>query len=304
MKGGFGLNDFNQELKITSAKDRVFKEIFCDERNSDLLASLVETCLDVRIKNIKYLNNEIPQGNYQIKGKKVDVLLDTDQGKINIELNAQKQTFTNARNFSYISSIYIRNTLVGNDYSEDINIIQINLTFGLGEKNNDTKDDVYSKYMVLKCAKRNIQEKFIKNLIIYEFDMDKIMEFWYSKDEKMIDKYKYLIMLGLDSQELKELASRDKRVERYKMKLDEVTVSIGINDWIDEETDERMIRNTIRKEGRKEGIKEGIEKKQKEMIINLNKLNTPIDVIAKASGLTKEEVQKIIDDNDKSEFLK
>ena len=77
--------------------------------------------------------------------------------------------------------------------------------------------------------------------------MNKIINFWYSKDEEMIKQYKYLIMLGLNSSELKELVVKDKRVEEYMKVLDKVTVSIGINDWIDEKKNQRMIRNNIKK---------------------------------------------------------
>ncbi len=34
------------------------------------------------------------------------------------------------------------------------------------------------------------------------------MEFWYSKNEKEIEKYKYLIMLDLKPRELKELEKK------------------------------------------------------------------------------------------------
>lgn len=276
-----------QERALTSIRDRIFKEIFYDERNKDLLIAVIETCLRVKINDVVYRNTELPQGNYQIKGKTMDILLDTDKGKINVELNAQKTNYTNARNFSYVCGIYIRNTLVGDDYSEDVDIIQINLSYGLS-----LNDSLYEKYQM----KNEDGKLFIKNLIIYEFNMDKINNFWYSKDEKMIKEYKYLIMLGLNSRELKGLAGNDKRVAEYMKTLDRVTVSIGINDLIDEETDQRMIRNTIKKEARKEGLQEGIQKTQREFILNMHDSNIPLKDIEKISKMPISEIKKIIDD--------
>ena len=292
-----------KEKDITAVKDRVFKEIFYDERNKDLLIAVVETCLGVKISNVEYKNNELPQGNYQIRGKRLDILLDTDKGKINVELNAKKDKYINARNFSYICNVYIRNTLVGDDYTEDVDIIQINLTFGLGKESKE----IFEEYVVMS---KHSQKMYIKNLTIYEFNMDKIMEFWYSKDEEKIKRYKYLIMLGLTSKELDELVGDDKRVEDYKKKYDEVTITIGINDWIDEETDQRMIRNTIAKEARKEGLAEGraeghaeghveglaegIKETQRNFILNMYESNMSIEDIAKISKMPIDEIKNII----------
>ena len=292
-----------EEVDLTAVRDRIFKEIFYDERNKELLVAVIETCLKIKINNVKYIVNELPQGNYQIKGKRLDVLLDTDKGKINVELNAVKNKYTNARNFSYICNVYIRNTLVGDNYSEEVDVIQINLTFGLGKK----QKEVFEEYVVMS---KQSQKMYIKNLTIYEFNMDKIMEFWYSKDEEKIKEYKYLIMLGLTSKELDELVGEDKKVEKYKKKYDEVTVSIGINDWIDEETDQRMIRNTIAKEARKEGLEEGhaeglakghaegLAKGRveaiKEVAINLFKQGMPCEEIAMVCNMSISELNGII----------
>ncbi len=292
MKGGNRLNE-SKPINITSIRDRIFKEIFHDERNKELLKVVIETCLKINIKGVRYIPTELPQGNYQIRGKTMDILLDTDKGKINVELNTRKSPYTNSRNFSYICNVYIRNTLVGQDYGENIDVIQINLSFGLGIDGN-----VYEEYLVMNRRGK----RYIKNLKIYEFNMDKIMDFWYSKNARMIKKYKYLIMLGLNSLELEELSSEDKRVEEYMKTLDSVTVSIGINDWIDEETDQRFIRNTIEREatrkglkkGLKQGLKEGREEERKEIVENLIKEGMPMEKIASICNISIEELEKLL----------
>ena len=91
----------------------------------------------------------------------MDILLDTDKGKINVELNGQKTNYTNARNFFYVFNVYIRNTQVGDDYPEDIDVIQINLSYGLC-----LEGELFEEYYVM----NNKRERFIKNLIIYEQD--------------------------------------------------------------------------------------------------------------------------------------
>lgn len=78
-------------------------------------------------------------------------------------------------------------------------------------------------------------EALSKNLILYIFNMDKIKDIWYSKDEKLIEKYKYLIMLDLNKEELENLALKDKKLGKYNLEVKSVNVSAGINDWISEE---------------------------------------------------------------------
>ena len=107
---------------ITCKYDRAFKEVFLKEENKDLLIDLLETCLPYQIRNIKYLNIEQSQGNINVKRKVLDVLLDTDQGKINVEVNSNIHSYTKCRNTAYICNIYARSTLVGKEYSEDVRV--------------------------------------------------------------------------------------------------------------------------------------------------------------------------------------
>ncbi len=152
-------------------------------------------------------------------------------------------------------------------------------------------------------------------LKIYEFNMDKIMEFWYSKDEEQIERYKYLIMLELKSVDLEELSGMDERVEKYKMELESVNVSIGINDWISEEQDQEMIRNSLLQEGYNNGMKKGLEdgikkgiaqgveqgKEQGFKIAVLNLFNHGMskEEIANICNVAVDKIDKIIEDEKK-----
>lgn len=201
-------------------------------------------------------------------------------GRINVEINSNLHSYTRDRNLCYVCNVHGQNITRGSSYRNLKKTIQINLSYGM--KKNDEPFKVY--HMLA-----NDLECFSEKLIIYEFNMDKIMEFWYSKDEENINKYKYLIMLDLDSKELDKLSLTDKKVGRYKMELECVNVTIGVNDIISKEKDREMIENSL--------LEEGFDNGKKEMILNLYKLDTPINILAKASNLTEEEVKKIIDEN-------
>ena len=53
-------------------------------------------------------------------------------------------------------------------------------------------------------------------------------------------------------------------------------------------------------EGTEAGILQGIKQNKCEMVINLNNLGVSLDIISKASGLSQEEIEEIINNSKKS----
>ena len=125
--------------------------------------------------------------------------------KIEIEINSQNKDYLHTRSTAYICNIYQSNASVGDTYNEDTDIIQVNLTWGLGRNNEEMK--IY-KIMNEKG------ELYVKNFIIYEINMDYYDKIWYSKNEEEIKKNQYMIMLDLDKKELKNMP-KDKIVDKY-----------------------------------------------------------------------------------------
>ena len=60
----------NNKKFYTCSNDRVFKEIFMREENKDLLIALLESILDIKIKEIKYLNLEKNVNNINVRRKR------------------------------------------------------------------------------------------------------------------------------------------------------------------------------------------------------------------------------------------
>ena len=50
-----------QRKKLPLSSDIVFKKVFAKEENKDLLKSLLEAILDVKIENLEVQNPEIPK---------------------------------------------------------------------------------------------------------------------------------------------------------------------------------------------------------------------------------------------------
>ena len=282
----------------TCKYDKAFKEIMMKEENFNILKKVLETILKVRIQEIKLQPLNLNTGNIHIKGKEVDLLVITEQGKIEVEVNTYYNDYVRTRNFSYITSIYNNQVTVGEKYNEDTNIIQINLNYGI-------KDIEYKR--VYKVRDETGKE-YIKNFCIYEINMERLKEIWYDKNELEIEKNKYLLMLDMEISDLKKL-SKDQVVREYMEKIEKLNEDPIFINWITKEKDEQMIKNTQLyratqeglnigiSQGIKQGVNQGINqgmKKEKILIAkSMLQENMNLELIHKITGLTKEEIEKL-----------
>ncbi len=264
----------------TCKNDSAFKEIFGNIKNKKLLIWLLERILQVNIDKLTYLNVERNNNDLVTKRKRLDILVETNVGRINIEMNATNKEYLHPRNFCYLSNIYNKNTSISEDYNEETLTIQINFTYGI-------KDD--NKILRIYKVQDNEQKCYIKNFEIYEYNMDIIMNFWYSLDIKKVTKYSHLIMLDLEGGSLKELVKYDGKVDEYMEKITKLNTDANFWEVFTPEEDERYIRNTIKRESEKKGE----QKKSFEIAKNMLAMQIDINTIAKATNLSKNEIMKI-----------
>ena len=275
----------------TCRNDRAFKEVFLNPNNSDLLKALLEFILKIKIDKLEIKKTELLSGNVNIKDKRVDAILHTGNKKIEIEINSQNKDYLHTRSTAYICNIYQSNASVGDTYNEDTDIIQVNLTWGLGRNNDEMK--IY-KIMNEKG------ELYVKNFIIYEINMDYYDKIWYSKNEDEIKKNLYMIMLDLDKKELKNMP-KDKIVDKYITNVTIVNDDPEFQKYMSEEEDKKKIQNSLLSEAKEEGISQGISQGYtsgindgiKQTAKNLLSMNMPIEDISKATGLSIEEINKL-----------
>ena len=264
----------------TCKNDSAFKEIFGNIKNKKLLIWLLERILQVNINKLTYLNVERNNNDLVTKRKRLDILVETNVGRINIEMNATNKEYLHPRNFCYLSNIYNKNTSISEDYNEDTLTIQINFTYGI-------KDD--NKILRIYKVQDDEQKYYIKNFEIYEYNMDIIMNFWYSLDIEKVTEYSHLIMLDLGKNSLKELVKYDGKVDEYMEKITKLNTDANFWEVFTPEEDERYIRNTIKRESEKKGKK--IEKNT--IAKNMLAMQIDIDTIAKATNLSKQEIMKL-----------
>ena len=283
------------EAFYTCRNDRAFKEVFLKPDNSDLLKALLEFILKIKIDKLEIKKTELLSGNVNIKDKRVDAIVHTGNKKIEIEINSQNKDYLHTRSTAYICNIYQSNASVGDTYNEDTDIIQVNLTWGLGKNNDEMK--IY-KIMNEKG------ELYVKNFIIYEINMDYYDKIWYSKNEEEIKKNQYMIMLDLDKKELKNMP-KDKIVDKYITNVTIVNDDPEFQKYMSEEEDKRKIQNSLLSEAKEEGISQGYtsgindgiskgeNKKSIEIAKNMLNKNMSIEDISDITCLSIEEINKL-----------
>lgn len=273
----------NNNKFYTCRYDRAFKEIMTKLSNRDILKLILEKILGVSITNIKINNVERNSGNLKIRRKNVDALLTTNVGKIEIEVNAFNKTYVHPRNASYICDIYSHNVLVKQEYTEDIQVIQINLSYGI-------KDE---KSMRIYKLQDEEGKTYVKNLMIYDVNMEYYKNIWYSKNEKEIEENKYMIMLDLEKEELEEISKKDKVVRRYMEDIVKLNGNPEFREFMTYEMDKQIIHNTELAEAKKGGIVEGEKQEKQSIARNMLSKGFSIDVISECTRLTKEEIESL-----------
>ena len=223
------ITDLQEKPKFYTCRyDAAFKEVFLNEKNEEILKKLLEQSLNVKIHAIETLM-ERNQGNVHVRKKVLVIVLHTDQGIIGLEMNVNNRNL-HIRNTVLAFDLYNHYIYRGDEYDDLIQVIQVNYTYGLGKKYNEV--EVYE-------LQNERKEQLLKNFKIIEWNMDKIMKFWYDKDEENIEKYKYLIMLDLEQEELHELSKRDEKVKKYMEEVERINQDPKFREYMAKEEDDR-----------------------------------------------------------------
>lgn len=303
-----------EEEKFYTAKyDHVFKCVMLNEANKKLLKEFLEDTLKVKITKILYLKGEKFKDNIHLKVNNLDALLDTNIGRIGIEMNATNAYYNHVRNCAYICDDYSHHFKVGEDYDDITKFLQINFTYG-----KTLKDKAhYRTYLI----QDNDQYKYVENFEIIEYNMDIYEDMWRRQDYDSIKDNAFLVMLNRKLNELEKIANIDERVESFMSEIKKVNQSPEFRQYMTEEEDRQKKYNTEMKimkekvkkqainsglkQGLKEGLKQGIEqgiekgieKGSTETKINavknllLNKVNE--DIIMDSLNISKIELENI-----------
>lgn len=271
----------------TAKYDRVFKTILCDEDDKSLLQEFLSRLLKRKVEVIQFLRNELPVQTVLERTKTVDVLVKADQEYIHIELNSNMSAYLHGRNFIFFSTIYSKKAQRGENYDLETKYLHIDLTYGM-----KSEEEQISYYI-----QSNKEVKYVKNIEIIEYNMDKLMGYWYNNNEEKIQEYKHLIMLDLESKGLKDLSKGDDFVSEFEDKITKLNEEETFQSAMTYEEDQKMILNTEKKISFEEGKEEGLSQGKKESQIEIAKamLSKEVDMktISECTGVTLQQLKEL-----------
>ena len=184
-----------QKKFYTAKIDAMFKAIFCNPKNTNLLKGLIEKCLKEKIEVIEIKSPEVVKKNIYEKGKVLDVLVYAGGRYINIEINSSYYNGVHRKNSAYIFNKYAEALKVGEDYLKMPEFIQIEFTNELPKNY-----PVLGKYEYID---EKTKIKRVDNLVTYEYNISKIKE----ESKKGNRLYDFVAALDFNLEEIKKLKS-------------------------------------------------------------------------------------------------
>ena len=286
--------------------DKIFKSIIFDD--VDMMKWFTSKLVGKNLEHITVRNVETPVHFKKEKGIRMDVVLEIDENTfVDIEANSNYRKELHMKNFHYLSSLYTQLVLNGEKYEEDRRIIHYDITLGLPKKYKKDVEEIHYQSME--------GYKYLRSIVTYIQNVDKIKSHWYNEEVKGIRQYAHILMLILNEEELNRLVEyaeyEDKKyIERFKEALVYMNKDIRFRRVISREQEERFMNNgqmeRMRKEGEQigyaRGIEQGIEQghnagiadAQKETITNMVKDNLPLETISKYVNLPLQKVKQIV----------
>ena len=126
----------NRDEKIVTLKlDIIFKRIFGNSNNQDIIAAFLSALLEIPRESIKaiYIDNvELTPEQFDLKFSRLDLKLNVDGRIINIEMQINHEPDFKDRTLFYLSKLVSEELKSGDEYGElkqtiCINIINFNL---------------------------------------------------------------------------------------------------------------------------------------------------------------------------------
>ena len=276
----------NKEKRFFKASSNLmFKAIFCDEKNKDLLKELIylslKNSINKDVKDFKMISPELSKNILSEKGKILDVLLESKDEIINIEMNASYYEGLNRRNASYIFSKYSEDTRVSELYTKMKTFIQINFTVGL------SKDD--ELYKIYELTDRKTKDKYIDNLVILEYNINKALQLWKDGNEE----YSFLALFEADEEQLNKMAKGSGFVDKVRGEIVRLNKNQRFSEFLTAEEEEAKYKATIKYNAKKEGLEEGKNKKALEIAKKLLKKGMNVQNIAEITELDIKQIEKL-----------
>ncbi len=276
-----------------ASNDYLFKHLFY---HHNFLSTLLKDLFGVDISNFKYSTVILPKENQNKSKGECDVVLESDEEIITLEMQNNKRGSLENRSMVYLSKLYGMQWKKGDTYYEEIKPVTLYWLLNYQYKKSEILE-----YQMLETK---LHDKFGENLKVQICNINKLKDKKYqllfqAKSKEELEELKRDSKLGPMVKEIIKFNLKEKEYERMEMLENMWTLE-------DEKKFQRMEAHREgrlagkkqglkegRKEGRKEGLKQGEKKGLLKVASKLLSKGLPMELIMEVTTLSKSEIQKM-----------
>ena len=281
-----------KNIKTLSPKlDVVFQALFGEVGNESITKGFLETILERKIDSIDLSRNPILRREFKDEKLGVlDIIAKLDENEIcNIELQIVDKKNIIERILYYWSRLYSRQIKSGEDYKILQKAIVILITDFKIE--NLEELDYHSRWKIME-DKQGKKIILTQKLEIDIIELPKII----GKEKEQDNLLDWLYFLeNPKSERVTEKMKENENLKEAVKKLDNLSEDEKMQRIADLRQKAIMDEKAIYEKGLEKGIMEGSQKEKIEIAKKMLELKIDKETIAEATGLTEQEMEKILD---------
>lgn len=281
-----------KNIKTLSPKlDVVFQALFGEVGNESITKGFLETILERKIDSIDLSKNPILRREFKDEKLGVlDIIAKLDENEIcNIELQIVDKKNIIERILYYWSRLYSRQIKSGEDYKILQKAIVILITDFKIE--NLEELDYHSRWKIME-DKQGKKIILTQKLEIDIIELPKII----GKEKEQDNLLDWLYFLeNPKSERVTEKMKENENLKEAVKKLDNLSEDEKMQRIADLRQKAIMDEKAIYEKGLEKGIMEGSQKEKIEIAKKMLELKIDKETIAEATGLTEQEMEKILD---------
>ena len=282
-----------QKFLMLPSVDFCFQELMEDK---EILRGFCGAILRVppeEIEEIELLPKQLRKKHKEEKYGILDVHIRLNNGeRMNIEMQSTSYDYWQERSLFYLSKMYTEQIKQGEDYESLKKCIHV----GILNFNLFRHDRYYSRFHIWEDTSR---EMYTDKFEIHILELPKLAQYEYPQTELL----RWAQFFGAKNrEEMQMLAEQDKYIDKAYRRLEEMSADEQKR-W-EYEMRQKAIRDhrhmlaSGRREGEKIGEQRGLEQGERKKAVEIARKmlgdKMPIEKVAEYSGLSLEEIQKLI----------
>ncbi len=269
--------------------DIIFKNVFITEER---IKKLLEVSLNIKVDKVLIVNNnEMNIENKKERKMFLDLIVYTEEGIINVEVNNNYKEEVFNRNLLYFCKLISSNLKQKESYINIVKHVQLNLTWNLKKYlDYDIKDKKIIKFYI---TENNTNNKIYNDIFeIVHINMDYFDDKWYNKEEKKEDPF-MMLLAAQTYEEMDKISKGDEIMVEISNKVKYLNLDPDVAKELVIEDETEKWANQRYNTGLKKGIEKGITQNKIAMAKKMLAKGIKIKDIIEITGLTEQELVKL-----------